>query len=239
MFKDGGETHHWNYWTPVCERSLNNVISNHTHFYATNNNLEVAKIAFSSCIWMDDPAANSEFATIFWKHVRNFGPDLWLWLGDNAYDFTDHFNETDNTWDEGTIRLEYNKVRDHPSYVKYGLVAESDGKKIPVMATWDDHDAGTYDDDGDWDNNDSGSEERCLIMNQDEFVNHFNIPKDDPMNKDFVGNRQFGVYNSRMFLRPGTTEPGIQVIMLDTRSGRDNTIKVLSYIYIYIYIYIK
>ena len=206
----------------MCKRSLKNEISEYAHFYATNNNIEVSKIGFGSCITFGTEGGGIEF----WKHVRKFDPDLWLWLGDNTYDDIDHFNDVENIWDDGTIRLQYNKVRKSPGYVKYGFVSDDYVTKTPVMATWDDHDAGTYDDDGNWNNNDCGSEEACLDWNQDEFVNHFNIPKDDPIHKDYPGKRQFGVYNSRMFLRPGTRESGIHVIMLDGRSGRDPTIKV-------------
>ena len=51
------------------------------HFYATNQQ-EVSRIAFSSCY---EPE-NMYKVPYFWRDVRyNSRPDLWLWLGDNAY----------------------------------------------------------------------------------------------------------------------------------------------------------
>ena len=41
------------------------------------------------------------------------------------------------------------------------------GDKIPVMATWDDHDYGS---------NNVGDDYACPMESQDEFVTHFNIP---------------------------------------------------------------
>ena len=191
--------------------------------------MEVSRVAFSSCIKphhvKEQPYKyTKKDAETLWKHVRKYNPDIWLWLGDNAYDDTDSFSDTLNIWDKGTIRIRYNEVREMPSYVKYGLVAEENGRKIPVMGTWDDHDAGTYDDGGG--NNNRGRGEECLKMNQDEFVNHLNIPNSEPMHKDYTGIRQNGVYNSRMFLIPKTKKPGIHTILLDVRSGRDFTLNV-------------
>ena len=185
--------------------------------------MEVSRVAFGSCIKPDNLVDYPESTgDTVWKHVRRYKPDLFLWLGDNAYDVIDTFSDTSNIWDKGTIRMKYNEVRETPSYVKYGLVAEESGRKIPIMGTWDDHDAGTTDNGG----SNEGKYESCLMLNQDEFVIHLNVPKSEPMHQEYPSTRQHGVYNSRMFLIPETKKPGIHTIMLDVRSGRDDTTKV-------------
>ena len=134
----------------VCTRGLNNYISNHTHYYSPDNEIPASRIAFSSCIKVPrDAIGRARYQGIgetFWKDVKSFHPDVWLWLGDNTYDDFDRYNEKERNWDTGTLRMEYNRVREEESYVKYGLVAEDEnGRKIPVMGVWDDHDAGTDD----------------------------------------------------------------------------------------------
>ena len=223
VYKD----HEWCDTGNVCDAGLNNYISNNTHRYATDNNIEASIIAFGSCIKTDKRASllldfgYQETAETFWKHVRASKPDVWLWLGDNAYDDTDTYTEDFFTWDSGTLRMEYNRIREDRSYVKHGLIAQDEnGNKIPVMGVWDDHDSGMYDN---YNNNNIGNENTCRSQTQDEFVNHFNLPSSNPMHKDYRGIRQVGVYNARMFLKPKSKEPGIHVIMLDARSGRDMT----------------
>ena len=50
--------------------------------------------------------------------------------------------------------------------------------KIPVMATWDDHDYGS---------NNVGNDYPCPMESQDEFVTHFNIPESDPRHQNYQG----------------------------------------------------
>ena len=91
------------------------------------------------------------------------------------------------------------------------------GDKIPVMATWDDHDYGS---------NNVGDDYACPMESQDEFVTHFNIPDSDPRHKDYSeGDRQEGVYSAKMFYNNSNNDPSesVHVILLDARSGRDPT----------------
>jgi len=108
-------------------------------------------------------------------------------------------------------RLQYNAARDEISYVEEGPVKVGD--KIPVMATWDDHDCCS---------DNAGNDFPCLLESQEEFVKHFNIPDTSPVSPNNP-NFRLGVYNARMFKKPETEENGIHVIMLDARSGRDPT----------------
>merc|ERR1712012_13786 len=135
--------------------------------------------------------------------VRSDNPDLWLWLGDNAYN--------DGT-DMDFKRRKYNEAREEASYQSHGPVKE--GAKIPVMATWDDHDSSV---------NDGGNGFPCMAESQAEFVEHFSIPTSSPLHREHPGGTQEGVYNSRMFSKPGSEEPGLHVIMLDARYDRDPT----------------
>ena len=222
----------WEYCrgTNVCERGLDNYISRYSHHYATDNDIHVSNVAFGSCIkiWKDT-SHQSQYRGVgekFWKSVRGFKPDVWLWLGDNTYDQGDIFNDAFHIWDTGTLRMEYNRVRENVDYVSHGLIAydgdqHSKNPIIPVMGIWDDHDSGTFDD---GDNDDIGKHNGCLLQNQDEFVHHFNISKRSPIHQEYNGKRQIGVYNARMFLKPESKEPGIHVILLDVRSGRDDTL---------------
>merc|ERR1712168_1174207 len=109
-------------------------------------------------------------------------------------------------------RAQYNLVRDEPSYNSHGLLKPD--AKIPVMATWDDHDFGY---------NNCGNEYVCPRETQNEFVIYFNIPPTDPRHKDYPDGQQAGVYNAQMFPQPGTSDNGIQVILLDARVDRDPT----------------
>jgi len=189
-------------WKAACQDVCNPAvaeISPKNHTYAVNN-LEVSKISFSSCHLPDD----MHIVPNFWSDMRYVSkPDIWLWLGDNMYHDGNDINGK---------RLEYNKVREEASYNEYGLVS-STKPVIPIMACWDDHDFGY---------NDAGSDYPCTEQSQAEWAHHVNIPNTEPQHPDSPDYRP-GVYNSRMFSKPGTEENGIHVILLDNRSERDPT----------------
>ena len=175
-------------------------ISPNSHTYAVEG-LEVSRISFSSCHL---PEYMERDAPTFWQDVRHVSqPELWLWMGDNMYRDGNDINAK---------RLEYNKVREEESYVRHGLVSQTE-PVIPIMACWDDHDYGY---------NDAGSDYPCSSQSQAEWAHHVNIPPTEPQHPDSPDYRP-GVYNSRMFVKPGSEENGLHVIMLDARSGRDPT----------------
>ena len=167
----------------VC-RAATDAVSGVKHTYAQER-LEVGAVAFSSCHLPDDMGS----APTFWSDVRFVGqPDLWLWLGDNIYQDGEDMNAK---------RREYNRVRENQLYRSDGPVSESKGK-IPIMATWDDHDYGY---------NNAGNEYACPEESQAEWAHHVNIPPSEPQHPGSPDYRP-GVYNSRMFLKPGTEETG-------------------------------
>ncbi len=90
-------------------------------------------------------------------------------------------------------RLAYNAVREERSYATIGPLRP--GEEIPVLATWDDHDY-AYDN--------AGNEYACPLESQNEFVVHFSVPPEDPRHPAHPAGQQRGVYNSRMFTKPGT-----------------------------------
>jgi alkaline phosphatase D len=90
-------------------------------------------------------------------------------------------------------RLAYNAVRAERSYATIGPLRA--GEEIPVLATWDDHDY-AYDN--------AGNEYACPLESQNEFVVHFSVPPEDPRHPAHPAGQQRGVYNSRMFTKPGT-----------------------------------
>ena len=117
----------------VCSKATVEV-SQVQHSYAEDG-MEVSSVAFSSCHL---PGHLSSLPT-FWSDVRHVtSPDLWLWLGDNMYQDGNNINAK---------RRAYNRVREHTQYRQDGPVSERKGK-IPIMATWDDHDY-AYDNAGD------------------------------------------------------------------------------------------
>mmetsp|Transcript_39738 Transcript_39738/g.93064 ORF Transcript_39738/g.93064 Transcript_39738/m.93064 type:complete len:1153 (-) Transcript_39738:1378-4836(-) len=164
-----------------------------------SNETPVSKIGFSSCY-----TPSSQSGPQLWQHVKNdFTPDLWLWLGDNAYS---------DGRDMEYKRRKYHDARDDLHYSKYGPIAMG----IPVTGTWDDHD---------WGSNNKGGDYECGIKSQNEFVIHFNIPDSDPRHPNQGSSQQQGIYSANMFKIPNSSTNGIHVINLDARFFRSRTYK--------------
>ena len=142
-----------------------------------------------------------------WKHLRDdFRPDLWIWLGDNAYSDGEDMNYK---------RRMYNEAREDNYYKRYGPIGSP---KIPVTGIWDDHD---------FSSNDLGMEYTCPELSQNEFCVHFNISRSDKRHPDHMPEeeRQSGIYSSLILPQPSqyNNNPdiaGVHVINLDTRSQR-------------------
>merc|ERR1712227_509560 len=64
----------------------------------------------------------------------------------------------------------------------------------------------------------------CKEQSQAEWAHFTDIPSTEPQHPDSPDYRP-GVYNSRMFRKPGTEENGIHVIILDNRSQRAPTFR--------------
>ena len=136
-------------------------------------------IAFGSC-------NKQSMENILWKEIIKNNPDLWIWGGDNIYA---------DTHDIHKLREDYNTLKKQKGYSE--LV-----QKVPIMATWDDHDYGK---------NDSGIESPVKKEAQQVFLDFFNVDATSARRK------QEGIYHSKIFK---TKEGSIKVLVLDTRYFR-------------------
>ncbi len=112
--------------------------------------------------------------------------DLFIYLGDNIYADTE---------DMEVMRAKYRALAKSRFHHRLR-------QKVPVLATWDDHDYGV---------NDGGAEYPMKKESQSAFLDWLEVPADSPRRQ------QEGVYDARVFGPPGRE---VQVILLDTRYFR-------------------
>jgi alkaline phosphatase D len=112
--------------------------------------------------------------------------DLFLYLGDNVYA---------DTVDMAVMRRKYDAL-------KQSRFHRTLRERVPVLATWDDHDFGA---------NDAGAEYPMKRESQQEFLDWLDVPAGDPRR------RQEGVHHAETFGPPGRR---VQVLLLDTRTFR-------------------
>jgi alkaline phosphatase D len=143
----------------------------------------IQRIAFGSC------AFQWEEQTI-WDAVVESDPDIFLFLGDAIYGDFDGQKAFDVT--QESLAGEWQKLADRPEF--QGL-----REKIPVMATWDNHDYGTHN---------GGAEFPLKEASRRIFLDFFGEPSDS------VRRRTPGVYDAKIFGPPGRR---VQIILLDTR----------------------
>ena len=141
----------------------------------------LTRIAFGSCSHQQKPQP-------IWDAVLAYRPELFIFTGDNVYG--------DVTSDAMTELRE-----------AYAAAAKVAGiaalrAKVPVLATWDDHDYGQNDGGGDFAHREQAKEL---------FLDFWEIAGDDPRT------RRPGVYHAETLGPPGER---VQIILLDTRSFR-------------------
>ena len=139
------------------------------------------RIAFGSCATQERPQP-------IWDAVSRTNPDLLLLLGDNIYADTE---------DMDVMRAKYAKFAAMPGF-------KAIRSRVPILATWDDHDLGV---------NDGGVSYPKKDESQQVFLDFFGEPSDSSRRK------QAGVYDARVYGPPGKR---VQVIMLDTRYFRSD-----------------
>jgi len=88
----------------------------------------VSRIAFGSC-------AMQFKSQPIWEIITEQEPDLFLFLGDNIY--ADFDGEKLFTPTPETLKRDWNKLANEPNFKIFR-------QKIPVMATWDNHDYGKH-----------------------------------------------------------------------------------------------
>jgi len=138
----------------------------------------VQDIAFGSCI------RNVEHPML--ARTLTLPMDLFIMMGDNIYADTE---------DMAVMRSKYNALKSSRFFRELR-------QKVPILATWDDHDLGV---------NDGGADYPKVRESKEEFLRWLDEPADSPRR-----NRE-GVYDAHLFGPPGKR---VQIILLDTRSFR-------------------
>jgi alkaline phosphatase D len=136
----------------------------------------VSRIAFGSCCHQNDPQP-------IWNTIAAAKPDLFLFIGDNIYADTENMSE---------MVGKYRKLGAKPEFAEFR-------SKIPLLATWDDHDYGI---------NDGGAEYPKKEQSKKIFLDFFAEPLDSERRQ------RPGIYTSYYFGPPGQR---LQVILLDLR----------------------
>ncbi len=139
----------------------------------------VETIVAGSCLRQSQPQP-------VWGAILAAQPDLFIAMGDNVYA---------DTVDPEAMRSAYGRLGENADY-------RALRERVPVLATWDDHDFGA---------NDAGADYPMRQESQLIFADFFDLPGDSP-----VRTRQ-GVYDAHAFGPPGRR---VQVILLDTRYFR-------------------
>jgi len=147
----------------------------------------IERIAFGSC-------AKQWQHQIIWDAVIAVNPDLWLFLGDAIYADTDGRTAWPVT--EKQLAGEWNRLADKPEFQKVRA-------KIPMMATWDNHDYGTHN---------GGAEFPVKEASKIIFLDFFGEPADSERRKTP------GIYDAMIF---GPQGRRVQIILLDTRFFKD------------------
>jgi len=145
---------------------------------AVRGQTPIADIVFGSCLKAVDHPMLDRTLTL--------PMDLFLFLGDNIYA---------DTQDMAVMRAKYDALKASRFFRELR-------RRVPVLATWDDHDFGA---------NDAGAEYPKRREAQAEFLRWIDEPADSPRRQ------RDGVYDARVF---GPAGRRVQVILLDTRFFR-------------------
>lgn len=145
---------------------------------------ETFTIAFGSC-------NNQRLNNPFWEDILSLQPDVWVWGGDNIYADTNNMRKMERMYKT------QKKVKSYKELTS----------KVPVLATWDDHDYGK---------NDAGVEFEMKDESQQLFLDFLDVPKNS------LRRKQKGVYHSHTF---NTKDGSVKIIILDTRYFRTSLTK--------------
>ncbi len=144
----------------------------------------VSNLVFGSCLKVPEHPMLDRALTL--------PMDVFLLMGDNIYA---------DTQDMAVMRAKYDALKASRFFRELR-------RRVPVLATWDDHDFGA---------NDAGAEYPRRREAQEEFLRWIDEPADSPRR------RREGVYDARVF---GPAGKRVQVILLDTRYFRSALTKV-------------
>ncbi|HBC64353.1 MAG TPA: metallophosphatase, partial [Planctomycetaceae bacterium] len=149
-------------------------------------NPPISRIAFGSCSTQDEPLG-------ILRTVLEWDPELFICMGDNIYGDTRDMQVLQQRYDTLSRRPEFQQLR----------------AKVPLIATWDDHDYGE---------NDAGREYPFKRESKDIFLKFWNEPAVSPRRE------HEGIYTCYRFGEPGSGR-SLQIILLDTRTFRDPLFK--------------
>ena len=144
---------------------------------ATEN---TTRVAFGSCARQERPQP-------IWDAICARDPDLFVFLGDNVYG---------NTRDMTVLRDQYASLAAKPEFRRFR-------RRVPVFATWDDHDYGE---------NNADASYPMKRESKQIFLDFFNEPRDSERRT-----RAGGIYASYVM---GGAGRRLQLILLDTRYHR-------------------
>jgi alkaline phosphatase D len=146
----------------------------------------ISRIAFGSCSTQDEPLP-------ILRTVLEWEPELFIYLGDNIYG---------DTRDMKLLQAKYAKLAANKDF-------QSLRARVPIIATWDDHDYGE---------NDAGKEFPFKAESKEIFLKFWNEPNPSPRRE------HEGIYVSYRFEDPKLGKT-LQIILLDTRSFRDQPLR--------------
>jgi len=138
-----------------------------------------SRIAFGSCAKESKPQP-------IWEAVLAAEPELFVFLGDNIYG---------DTRDEAVLRAKYRSLAEQPGFRR--LCA-----RVPVLATWDDHDYGE---------DDAGGDYPMKEASRQIFCDFWSEPPDSPRRT------RDGIYDALTFERDGRR---LQLLLPDLRFNR-------------------
>lgn len=150
----------------------------------------LTRIAFGSC-------ADEELPQPIWDAVLGVDPDLFIFMGDNIYADVEDEKFVDLADDLAPMRKSYD------------LLGKVDGfqrlkRKVPLLATWDDHDYGK---------NNAAGDFAMKSEAKDIFLEFWEVKPEDPRRA------RDGIYHAETFGREGRR---VQIILLDTRYFRSS-----------------
>ena len=148
-------------------------------------------VAFASCL-------HERRAAPIFQPLLEANPDLLVMMGDNAY-----IDLPERPRRAADFRRAYRRLAQQPYW-------QAVTQRIPVLATWDDHDYGY---------NDAGRRWRLKETAKQEFMNFFGVPLDARMRG------HAGVYSAVTVGPPGRR---LQIILLDTRTFRGDLSKKIA-----------
>jgi len=147
----------------------------------------LTRIALGSCL-------RENRAQPIWPRVVAAKPDLFVHLGDNVYGDTESTSE---------LRSKYGRLWGDAGY-------QALRRKVPVVATWDDHDFGK---------NNAGSGFWAKAATKQVFCDFFGEPLSSERRT-----RNGGIYTSYEY---GPLGQRVQIILLDVRYDRSPLVKVI------------